>query len=137
MSTKPATMTPKGFYNFENPYIRQIKICDGVWLRLGETGCKSIARIYFVDEMQTEIKIPDKILVIDDTANNVLNPLGETFALCYTDNYSVKYDGQLIFSVKIQRQWAITGPIGMVMETIEDVEQRQSIIFKSKYKKNE
>jgi hypothetical protein len=140
MSTKIATITPKGFYSFENPSIRQTKICDGVWLRLGKTGCKSLARIYFVDEMQREIKIPDKISVIDDTANSVLNPLGETFALCYTDNYSVKYDGELIFSVKILHQWVISGPIGVVMETIKDydaLDQRQSIMSKSEYIKNE
>lgn len=71
----------------------------------------AIARLYFVGD-DGEVPIPTGVEVIDIINGGVLvKPLPKTnsYALCWTDNYLVKWKGVNLLETFSTRQWTVTG----------------------------
>jgi hypothetical protein len=102
----------EGSLSFKNDKILSTKIGDNVHLRLERVGF-AIARLYFVDEGNAEIEIPDGLRVIDNTHNNVLVDRlldNQYYVLAWSDNYSIELNNATILGLSSQRQWSISGP---------------------------
>lgn len=72
----------------------------------------SIAILYFTDEMNNKMNVPNDILVYTyDYSNNervLLNPIKQEYALCWTDNYEIELNKNILINIKNQRKWNIT-----------------------------
>ena len=73
----------------------------------------SVSCLYFTDENNKKIVIPDGITVyaFDFQNNNkvILNSIkNNNYALCYSDDYDVEFNGRHILNIKNKRTWNIT-----------------------------
>lgn len=68
--------------------------------------------LYFTDEMNNKVNVPNDILVYTyDYTNNkrvLLNPIKQDYALCCTDNYEIELNKNILINIKNQRKWNIT-----------------------------
>ena len=68
----------------------------------------AVAILYLTDEMN----VPNNILVYTyDYTNNkrvLLNPIKQEYALCWTDNYEIELNNNILINIKNQRKWNIT-----------------------------
>lgn len=104
-------MSFKGSFSFKNDKILQMKIDDNVYVRIERVGF-AIARLYFVDEANGEIDIPNGLIVLDHTNGDAkVKPLlnNQYFVLAWSDNYSVMINNVSIMGLENLRQWAVTG----------------------------
>jgi hypothetical protein len=71
-----------------------------------------VAILYFTDEMNNKVNVPNDILVYTyDNTNNervILNPMRQYYALCWTDNYEIELNKNILINIKNQRKWKIT-----------------------------
>ena len=72
----------------------------------------SDAVLYFTDEMNNRINIPDGIVVytyeFQDTYKKIIhNAIRQVYPLCWTNNYTIEYNKKLIISLNIERKWNI------------------------------
>ena len=105
-------MSFKGSFSFKNDKILQLKIGDNIFVRIERVGF-AIARLYFVDEGNAEIDIPDRLVVLDHSNGDAaVIPLlnNQYFVLAWTDSYSVQFEGNDVMGLANQREWAVTGP---------------------------
>jgi hypothetical protein len=74
----------------------------------------SVAILYFTDDMGNKITIPDGIVVYttDYSQNNqrkvILNHIGNSYPLCWTDDYIVELNKNVLINIKNQRKWVIS-----------------------------
>lgn len=73
----------------------------------------SVAMIYFTDETSNKINIPDGIIVYTTDYQNsqtriIINPIDKTYPLCWTDDYTVELNNNVIINIKNQRKWVIS-----------------------------
>lgn len=113
-------MSFKGTFTFDSQKIIQTKINDNVFMRLERIG-HAIAILYFLDEHDADIPIPDGLIVFDMTHGGV--KVGKFidkpyFILAWSDNYAVEMHGEKILGLTSQRAWTITGPKESLIETI-------------------
>jgi hypothetical protein len=80
----------------------------------------STAMVFFTDENNNLIPIPDKIIVFtyempsNLSMKSILSPIHpQYYALCWTDRYEILYDERLILSTETNRSWNIVTPDGM------------------------
>jgi hypothetical protein len=71
-----------------------------------------VAVLYFTDELNNKINIPDGIKVYtfdyQDTIKKIIQkPIKQDYPLCWTDNYTIEYKQIEIVSVNSQRKWKI------------------------------
>lgn len=108
-------------FSFKNDKILQLKIDDNVFIRIERVGF-AVARLYFVDEGNAEINIPDTLVVLDQTHGDIaVQPLlnNQYFVLAWSDNYSVVYHDETVMGLANQRQWAVTGPRAAQVQVFE------------------
>jgi hypothetical protein len=70
------------------------------------------AILYFTDNINNIINIPNGIVIHEyDYQNNskkvILKPYNNLYALCWSDNYIVELDKNIIINIKNQRRWNI------------------------------
>ena len=73
----------------------------------------SVAVLYFIDEMNNKINIPDDVVVYttdyqDCKKRVIINPIDEYYHLCWTDDYTVELNKKVLINVKNQRKWIIS-----------------------------
>jgi hypothetical protein len=72
----------------------------------------SVSQLYFSDEDNTRIPIPAKLLIITKdhatSTRTVAEPIRDIYALCFTEEYEVLYEGTAVLSMKPLRGWNIT-----------------------------
>jgi len=72
----------------------------------------SVAVLYFIDEMNNKINIPDDVVVYTKDYQNskrvIINPIDEYFHLCWTDDYTVELNNKVLINIKNQRKWIIS-----------------------------
>ena len=72
----------------------------------------AVAILYLTDEMNNKMNVPNNILVYTyDYTNNkrvLLNPIKQEYALCWTDNYEIELNNNILINIKNQRKWNIT-----------------------------
>lgn len=70
-----------------------------------------VAILYFTDEMNNKINVPNDILVYTyDNTNNkrvLLNQINQEYALCWSDNYEIELNKNILINIKNQRKWNI------------------------------
>ena len=71
-----------------------------------------VALLYFTDEDSNKINIPNNIIVYtydfqDNNKQILLKPIKENYALCWTDNYIIELDKNVLINIKNQRKWNI------------------------------
>ena len=74
---------------------------------------RSVAMLYFTDEMSNKINIPDGIIVYttdyqDTQTRVILNPIDNSYPLCWTDDYTVELNNIVLINIKNQRKWIIS-----------------------------
>lgn len=74
-----------------------------------ERYSNSVSQLYFSDEDNERIPIPAKLLIITKdhaTATRmVAEPIRDMYALCFTEEYDVLYEGATVLSMKPLRGW--------------------------------
>ena len=74
----------------------------------------SVAILYFTDESLNIINIPDEIILYSYENQNIQKKFIQTsinkyyYALCWTDNYIVEYNEQMLLDIKNKRTWNIS-----------------------------
>lgn len=73
----------------------------------------SVAMLYFTDEMSNKINIPDGIIVYTTDYQNtqmrvIIKPIDKTYPLCWTDDYTVELNNNVLINIKNQRKWVIS-----------------------------
>lgn len=105
-------MTMRGSFSFGHDNKFEITLDDGVILRVERVGC-GIARVYFVDEDSfSEVPIPEGLVIYDMNNSVAVTPPASTvqfFVLSWTDNYSIRFNGEVIAELVSQRQWSLRG----------------------------
>lgn len=71
-----------------------------------------VSILYFTDEMNNKMNIPHDILVYTydygDNKSVLLNPIKQDYALCWTDDYEIELNKNILINIKNQRKWNIT-----------------------------
>ena len=87
------------------------KISSNVILHLYRSN-HAVAIVEFIDEMSNQIPIPTGFLVYtkDFQTNQYikLKPIGNFYALCWTDDYVMEFNDEIIFDIRNDRNWDIT-----------------------------
>ena len=97
-------------FSFQNhSQIMVFPVEDNVLATIESIG-PSLARLYFVQN-EAEIKIPLKIQVYDKTNNVRVDPLRnrEDFVLCWTDDYSIYKNKEILLQLSNKRVWSVHG----------------------------
>jgi hypothetical protein len=72
----------------------------------------TVAILEFTDEENNKIVIPTGIKVYSkDYQTNehiLLDPVGNIYALCWTDDYVIEYNNNLLLNIKNNKTWEIT-----------------------------
>ena len=73
----------------------------------------SVAILYFTDEMSNMINIPDGIVVYTFDYQNTqkrvsIKPTNKTYALCWTDDYTIQLNNNVLINITNQRKWVIS-----------------------------
>lgn len=74
----------------------------------------SVAMLYFTDDMSNKINIPDGIVIYTtDYSQNIqrkviLNHIDNSYPLCWTDDYIVELNKNVLINIKNQRKWVIS-----------------------------
>lgn len=70
-----------------------------------------VAILYFTDENYNKIDIPNDILVYtydySDNKRILLKPIKQDYALCWTDNYEIELNNNILITINNQRKWNI------------------------------
>lgn len=109
----------KSSFNLRSDLVHQTLLDNNILLRMEKMG-RAVGRIYFVDN-GVEVDVPEGITVHDDTNRISLKPapLSQYFVVSWTIDYSVHYKGEVIVVLSSQQQWAIRGPAGRNIDSIE------------------
>jgi hypothetical protein len=72
----------------------------------------SVAVMYFSDERSDKINIPEGIIVYtyDYQTNKriIQKSLNKEYVLCWTDDYEIELNGNVLINIRNQRKWNIT-----------------------------
>ena len=99
-------------YNFENTFNKYFQVIDAKIILHVHRINYSIANLYFTDEMNNKINIPNSIVVYTYDYKNIqnkviLNPINQYYKLCWTNNYAVELNNRLITDIKNNKNWYI------------------------------
>jgi len=99
------------FSKSDNEYIHAIH--PGLLLHIDRLS-HSVASLPFTDEYNNKVPIPTEIRVYTFDFNKtqskvIVGPsLNNDYALCWTDNYTVEWNGEIVVNIKNKRSWKIT-----------------------------
>ena len=73
----------------------------------------SVATLYFIDEMNNKINIPDGVVIYTTDYQNSekrvnINPIDGYYSLCWTDDYIVELNKKVLINIKSQRKWIVS-----------------------------
>ena len=76
------------------------------------TISNSVAMLYFTDEAGKKINIPNGIVIYQYDYENVnkkvkMSHINHYYPLCWTDNYTVEWNTNVLLSIQNQRKWNI------------------------------
>ena len=90
-------------------YTHTINSSGKLWIK---RMSHAVAVLYFTDEMNNKTNMPLDIVVytFDYQTNKyvILNATRQEYALCWTDDYVVKLNKNVLINIKSQRQWIIS-----------------------------
>ena len=103
------------FTNADNEYIYNMG--SNMILHIKRSN-HSVAVLYFTDEMNNKINIPEDIVVYKDIVictydchdtpkKSIQKTIKQDYPLCWTDNYTIEYKKIEILSLNSQRKWNI------------------------------
>ena len=102
-----------GIYEFD--FMRE---CEYIYDNSNVSFCikrinHSVAILYFIDEMSNKINIPDGLVVYTSDYQNsekraILRSIDEYYHLCWTDDYMMELNKQVLLNIKNQRTWIIS-----------------------------
>lgn len=104
----------KSTFNFSNPdnqYIHEIR--PELLVHINRIS-PSVASLTFTDECNNKVPIPNEIKVytFDYTKTQykvfVKPSINNDYALCWTDNYTVEWNDEIVLNIKNKRSWKIT-----------------------------
>ena len=108
-------------FSFQEETIFQTSLDSRTTMRIAKSG-PSVARVYFVDSHNThqEVPIPFDLSIYDDTNHVIVSKIYSTeiFALHWGDNYTIKYNNEVIFKLVTQKKWSITSSSNREIVTI-------------------
>ena len=96
-------------FSFRYDDVHMTEIADGINLSMQRIG-PAVARVYFIDDTNAEVDIPVGIYVHDNTNDVVVNAVGKSFYLGWTDNYTIRFENVVVIDLLNHRQWAICAP---------------------------
>jgi hypothetical protein len=87
-------------------------ITPDIILRIEQTS-NSIACLYFTDGTNNKINIPENIVIYtydyQTKERVILKPLDvKNYILCWTDNYDVKMNNEVLWLIRNRRRWDIS-----------------------------
>ena len=87
------------------------KINPDTILHIEQTS-NSIACLYFTNRSDSKINIPDNIVIYtydyQTKERVILNPIdNKNYVLCWTDNYDIKMDNEVLWLLRNRRKWDI------------------------------
>lgn len=101
-------LNPENTFDFTKETNLYTKLEDGIYLKLDRLN-HSVARLYFVNKENIEIKVPEGFKVFDNTHGDMeIVKRGEQYLLAWTDNYSLMLKDWLITRLVTQRQWSLS-----------------------------
>jgi hypothetical protein len=72
----------------------------------------AVAILKFTDEMSNEIYIPTGFIVYTKNFQTnqkvILKPIDHIYALCWSDDYQIEYNNEVILNIAPNRTWNIT-----------------------------
>ena len=99
------------FSNADNEYIHAIR--PELLVHINRIS-HSVASLTFTDEFNNKVPIPNEIRVytFDYTKTQskvIVKPsLHNDYVLCWTDNYTVEWNSEIVVNIKNKRSWKIT-----------------------------
>ena len=98
-------------FSFKKENMKEILMGDGIIMRIQRIGF-AIARVYFVDNNNSEISIPHGLVIRDITNNVPVSPIRKTqcYALAWSDTYKITFNGKVVIDLTTQRQWSMRTP---------------------------
>ncbi|CAG8649490.1 9187_t:CDS:1, partial [Dentiscutata heterogama] len=122
LSNDPSEMKFRSIFSYKNDNISVVEFGNNVNIRI-ERISPNIAKIYFVDDQENSIQIPNNV-ALKDTLNNfnetpqVVNGFG-TYFVSWISNYVLLQNGVAVFALTNQKQQSIEGVDGFRYSTIE------------------
>lgn len=96
------------FNTYNNEYIHNVDLQTILHIK---RISHSVAMLYFTDEMNNKIDIPnDTIVYTYDYENDnkiLIKPITQYFPLCWTDDYTIIINKKILLDIKKQRKWNI------------------------------
>ena len=99
------------FSKSDNEYIHEIR--PELLVHINRIS-HSVASLTFTDEYNHKVPIPTEIRVytFDYTKTQskvIVKPsINNDYALCWTDNYTVEWNAEIVLNIKNKRSWKIT-----------------------------
>ena len=99
------------FTKTNNEYIYNIN--SNIILHINRMN-HSVAILYFTDEMGNKINIPNGIVVYTYDYQNknkkisLKSSIKKEYLLCWTDDYTIELNKNIVLNIKNQRNWNIT-----------------------------
>ncbi|CAB5374816.1 unnamed protein product [Rhizophagus irregularis] len=110
-----------GSFSYKNDLINVIKIRDNVNMRVQREN-NQVAVIYFVNDQDNRIRIPQGIIVRDTTDNTNVRPSRfdrQSFPISWVSSYEIYLNGEHIVSLDNQKQQAIKGIDALAYSTTD------------------
>lgn len=104
----------KSTFNFSKPHNQYVHVIKRELLVHIHRISHSVASLTFTDECNNKVPIPDEIKVYTFDYNKkqskvILEPsLNNDYALCWTENYTVEWNGEIVVNLQNKRSWKIT-----------------------------
>lgn len=118
----PSEMKFRGSFSYKNNNIGAVKFGNNVNMRI-ERISPNVAKVYFVDDRENNIQIPNGFVLRDTLSNfneipQVVNGFG-TYFVSWISNYALLLNGVVVFALKNQKQQSMEGVDGFSYSTIE------------------
>jgi hypothetical protein len=101
-------------FHFSDPNNLYIHSIHPKWKVCIKRISHSVALLYFRDNCNDKVPIPPEIQVYTFDYNKkqpkvILQPsIINDYTLCWTDNYTVEWNGEIVLNIKNKRSWKIT-----------------------------
>ena len=114
-------MVFRGSFSYRKDHIRAVHISIDVNMRIENHAPPDIAKIYFVDDQDNDIPIPNNIVVREAGTGVALriSPIGHgCFLITWFSNYVILLNGVEVMALKNQKQQSLEGVGDFTYSTI-------------------
>ena len=103
-----------GSVSYKNQKLNDVKIGKNTTVRVEKLN-QDIARIYFVNDKDVSIRVPNGMVLKNVTSNNSIIPYGvyndiESYMITWVSDIVMYWNGKEVFSLINQKQQAIKIP---------------------------